>query len=197
MNAKDFIMKIIYDDLFKNIDNNIYHHGTTSKKLIGGEHGIHIGTKLAAKIALESKIGIPVNGEWDGSREYGKTLLAGKKTLQKMNFSFGYDPIMNFNATDDVPEEDYYPKQRKKRAVYYSTNELIPLDSKPNIIQVRIIGPMVNSYDKPYSDAIANGLMDRSIKAGNAKRGYYYINKYEDVDNVSAVVPDKSFLEII
>ena len=26
----------------------------------------------------------------------------------------GYDPIMAFNATEDVPEEDYYPIQRKK-----------------------------------------------------------------------------------
>lgn len=174
----------------------LFYHGTTDKSL-SGKNGIHVGTKMAAIQALQAKIGVPAKGEWDGTREYGKTLLAGKKTLEKLNFILGYDPIMNFNATDDVPEEDYYPAQRKKRASYFSTNKLIPLDSKPIVFQVLIIGEMSNTYDNPYSDAMANGMMGRNLKLGNAKKGYYYKNEWEDENSISAVVPDGSFLKIV
>lgn len=174
----------------------LFYHGTTDKNL-SGKTGIHVGTKMAAKQALEAKIGVPAKGEWDGSREYGKTLLAGKKRLREMNYVFGYDPIMNFNATDDVPEEDYYPSERKKRAKYFSTNKLIPLDSKPIIFQVIIIGEMSNTYGNPYSDGMANGMMGRYLKQGKAKKGYYYKNKWEDEGSISAVVPNGSFLKIV
>ena len=63
---------------------NIFFHGSTDENL-DGKQGIHIGTKLAATQALEARIGIPATGEWDGTREYGNTPLAGKKTLKRLN----------------------------------------------------------------------------------------------------------------
>lgn len=174
----------------------LFYHGTTDKNLTG-KSGIHVGTKMAATQALQAKIGVPAEGEWDGTREYGKTLLAGKKTLEKDNYIMGYDPIMNFNATEDVPEEDYYPEQRKKRAVYFSSKNLIPLDCKPIIFQCVIVGEMSNTYETPCSDEIANKMMGRKLKEGNANKGYYYTNIWEDESSISAVVPDGSFLEKI
>jgi len=79
---------------------------------LNGKYGIHIGTKLAATQALEARIGVPAKGEWDGKRIYSKTLLAGKKVLKKMEKSTG------FNCDKDVPENNYYPEERKRRAVY-------------------------------------------------------------------------------
>ena len=171
----------------------LFWHGTTDKNL-AGKTGIHIGTKLAATEALQAKIGVPAVGEWDGTREYGNTLLAGKKTLKKMNYIIGYDPIINFNATEDVPEEDYYPIQRKKRATYFSTNTIIPLNVMPIIFQVIIIGKMSNTYDEPISDEIANKLMNYNLKHEIAKQGYYYTNIWEDEGSISAVVPNASFI---
>ena len=168
------------------------YHGATNMKL-SGKSGIHIGTKMSAKQALEAKIGVPAEGEWDGMREYGKALLAGKKTLRKLNYTVGYDPIMNFNATEDVPEEDYYPNQRKKRAVYFSTNTLIPLNVKPIVFRVLIIGEMLNTYDAPYTDKKANKLIPNKI----ADKGCYYTNIWEDEGSISAVVPNGTFLEIV
>jgi hypothetical protein len=194
-------MKIIITEnqfkLISNIDEQpllkngypLFYHGTTDKKL-NGKTGIHVGTKMAAKQALEAKIGVPVNGEWDGTREYGKTLLAGKKTLQNMNYIVGHDPIMAFNATEDVPDDDYYPNQRKKRATYFSSNVPIPLDCKPTILKVIITGEMGNTYDTPITDSKANKLK-------NPTKGYYYTNKWEDETSISAVLPNSSFLKVI
>lgn len=174
----------------------LFYHGATNKNL-NGRFGIHIGTKLAAKEALQAVIGVPAKGEWDGTREYGKTLLAGKKRLERMNYIFGYDPIINFNATEDVPEEDYYPIQREKRATYFSNKELIPLNSKPIVFQVIIIGEMSNTYDEPISDKMANEMMNSNLKYEIIKQGYYYTNIWEDEGSISAVVPDGSFLKIL
>lgn len=135
-----FEMQITEQLIFKD-GYPLFYHGTTNKNL-SGKTGIHVGTKMAATQALQAKIGVPAKGEWDGTREYGKTLLAGKNTLKKLNYILGYDPIMNFNATEDVPEENYYPGDRKKRATYFSTDKLIPLDCKPIIFPVIIIGEM-------------------------------------------------------
>ena len=59
----------------------LFYHSTTDESL-KGRTGIHIGTKMAAKQAIEAKIGVPVKGEWDGTRKYGETLLAGKKNIK-------------------------------------------------------------------------------------------------------------------
>lgn len=195
MELINFIETTIYEYLTEQLilknGYPLFYHGATDMKLSG--RGIHVGTKMAATQALCAKIGVPANGEWDGTREYGKTLLAGKRTLEKLNYILGYDPIMNFNATDDVPEEDYYPKERKKRATYFSTNIVIPFNVKPVIFQVLIVGEMINSYDTPYSDAKANKLMS----CNNIEKGCYYNNIWEDAGGVSAAVPNGSFLKIL
>lgn len=174
----------------------LFYHGATDKNL-SGKNGIHVGTKMAATQALQAKIGIPAEGEWDGTREYGKTLLAGKKTLKDKNYTIGYDPIINLNATEDVPEEDYYPEQRKKRATYFSSDKRIPLDSKPVVFPVIIVGEMSNTYDTPISDKKANDIMYKNIENNKANSGFYYINKWEDEGSISAVVPSGKYLKII
>lgn len=164
-------------------------HGTPDKSLVG-THGIHVGTYEAAKEALEARIGIPAEGEWDGSREYGKTLLAGKKRLKEI----GPFTVTGFNC--DAPEENYYVKDAKERPKY-SDGKDIPLDSKPVMLHVKITGKMSNAPSNPHEDFRANGMMMRALKAGNARSGFYYKNVGEDEGSISAVVPDKSFLEII
>lgn len=172
----------------------IFYHGSTDQKL-AGKHGIHVGTKLAATQALQARIGVPANGEWDGTREYGKTLLAGKLTLQKKNHELGYYCNTGFNCRD-VPDEDYYPTQRTKRATY-SDGSPIPFDCKPIVFPVKIIGNMTNTPRTPHSDQKANSMMMRNLKMGNAKSGYFYINDGEDSGSLSAVVPNASFLKIL
>jgi len=177
------------------LDNTVYYHGSTDKKL-NGKKGIHIGTKLAATQALQSRIGIPSHGEWDGKREYSKTLLAGKNTLKKKTIELGYYCSTGFNCGRDLPEDDYYATDRTERAKY-SDGTVIPFDSKPIVFAVKIIGNMTNSPRNPHSDMTANSLILRGIKKDNAKSGYYYINDGEDGGSISAVVPNSSFIKII
>ena len=172
----------------------IFYHGSTDKKFLG-KKGIHVGTYQAAKEALNARIGVPAKGDWDGSRVYGKTLLMGKKSLREMT-NRGIYCNSGFNCGDDVPEEDYYPVDRKERADY-SDRSLIPFTCRPVIFAVRIIGRMTNSYNSPHSDNVANGLMYRNLRSGNAKSGYYYKNEGEDEGSISAVVPNGTFLKIV
>ena len=180
----------------KIFENKIWYHGTPNSFI--GSKGIHVGTYQAAEQALQARIGIPAKGTWDGSREYGKTLLAGKKKLQQWDKeqTKGYYCSTGFNCGSDMPEEDYYPTQRQQRAKY-SDGTLVPFDSKPKIFKVEITGPMTNWEGKPHSDTTANGLIKRQLNKGVAKSGYYYINDGEDSGSISAVVPDKSFLRIV
>ena len=53
----------------------VWYHGSVSGDLRGGRTGLHLGTYEAATQALEARIGVPAEGEWDGKREYGKTKL--------------------------------------------------------------------------------------------------------------------------
>jgi hypothetical protein len=159
------------------IDHGEWYHGSASGDLRGGTSGLHLGTYLAAKQALEARIGIPVNGEWDGKREYGKTLLCGKNTLKQKNiFPTG------FNC--DVPEEDFYPSEPPKDALY------LKLTMKPAIKKYKILCPITNTINNPYEDFKANGYMKALLKRGNAKRGFYYKNVAEDVGSISVVVPN-------
>lgn len=173
----------------------IFYHGSTDKNL-SGKKGIHVGSYQAAKEALEARIGVPVEGEWDGTREYGKTLLAGKKTLAQKEKETGKFCSTGFNCGPNMSQEDYYPEDRNERAKY-SDGSPIPFDSKPIIFPVKIIGNMTNNPFTPHSDERANAMMLRNLKMGNAKKGYYYINIGEDEGSISAVVPDKSFLQIL
>lgn len=167
----------------------VFWHGTPSGDMRGGKYGLHVGSHEAAKQALESRIGIPASGSWDGTREYGKTLLAGRDTLMKL------DP-RGFNMTghnSSPPKDDYYPKGEAK----YGDGTNVPMDAKPVIFPVRIKGDMTNHRASPISDTRANGGMSAQIKKGQARRGYYYENIGEDSGSISAVVPSKEHLEVI
>ena len=170
----------------------IFYHGSTDKNL-AGKKGIHIGTKLAATEALEARIGVPAKGEWDGTREYGKTLLAGTKTLAEPRNKW---KSTGFNCCGDIPVEDYYSSDRKRKAKYSDDSE-IPIDCKPIVFPVKIIGRMSNDPYHPHNDTRANSLIIRGINKGNARSGFYYVNDGEDTGSISAVVPDKSFLQVI
>lgn len=153
-----------------------------------GPGPIHIGSHLAAKQALEARIGIPAQGEWDGTKEYGKTLLAGRKRIQTMEN--GEWRMTGQNS--DCPEEDYYPT-----GATFSDGTAVPMTAKPNIFPVKIVGPMTNSRWNPHSDIRANALMRGLFKKGGAKRGFYYTNDSEDSGSISAVVPNPSHLQRI
>jgi len=170
-------------------DPSVFWHGTASQDLRGGKTGLHVGTHQAAKEALGATIGIPAKGDWDGTREYGKTLLAGKKTLKRLD-PRGFN-VTGFNV--EAPEEDYYPTGKAT----YSNNEQVPMHVKPILIPVKIRGEMTNRPGYPHSDIKANAMMAASKKKGTARRGYFYENVGEDVGSISAVVPGEEHLEII
>ena len=190
MNFKNWLLLIEASDIQ---NYNLFYHGSTSKNLVG-TRGIHVGTKLAATQALQSRIGVPSENEWDGTREYGKTLLAGKKRLQELEKQKGYFLTTGFNV--HVPEDDYYPTQKTEKA-NYSDGTPISLDSKPIVFAVKIIGKMTNSRFNPHSDSKANSMIIANLKKGNSKSGYYYVNEGEDEGSISAVVPNASFLQIL
>ena len=169
-------------------DAMVYYHGTPSGDLRGAANGLHIGTRESARQALTARIGHPADGEWDGTREYGKTLLAGKKTMKaKGIFATGHNV--------DAPEDDYLPGSRKMPS--YGDKSLVSGTAKPHIFPVRIVGPMSNTPYSPHKDFHANGFMRRSLASGHAKRGYYYRNEGEDAGSISAVVPSAAHIERI
>jgi hypothetical protein len=169
-------------------------HGSTDRSF-SGRNGIHIGSKKAATQALEARIGVPAEGEWDGSRVYGETLLCGKDSLRRRSKERGYGLATGYNAWN-VPESDYYPVDRADRATY-SDGTKVPLTCRPVVFRVRIVGSMTNTQWSPHSDAVANGLIRRSTRAGRARSGFYYVNMGEDPGSISAVVPDGSFLAVL
>lgn len=169
-----------------------FYHGSTDKNL-SGKNGIHVGSKLAATQALQARIGVPAEGEWDGTREYGKTKMAGKKTLDRREKELGYFLKTGYNTGSDLPEEDYYPEERGTKASY-SDGTVIDMRSRPIVFPVNIKGPMNNTPRDPKTDQMANSLMMRGLRKGNAKNGFYYINDGEDAGSISAVVPNKDWL---
>ena len=190
MGAIDTALKLYTEPISRIKNPDIYWHGTASGNLRGGTRGLHVGTYQAATQALQATIGVPATGVWDGTREYGKTLLMGKKRMWAEADKGNY-LISGYNC--DAPEGDYYPNGKAK----FSNGEKIPLTMKPSIFKVRIIGPMTNSISSAYPDGRANGLMARQLKLGNAKRGFYYVNIGEDDGSISAVVPSQKHLEIL
>lgn len=173
----------------------ILYHGTPDLKL-EWKKGIHVGTYKAARQALEARIGVPAEGEWDGTREYGRTLVAGKNKLKERRQEYGYFCDTGYNCGRDVPEEDYYPVEREYRAAY-SDGTKIPFNVHPTIVKVKIVGQMTNTPATPISDTRANSSMNSLLKRGKAKKGYFYRNIGEDSGSISAVVPDNSFIKII
>jgi len=179
-----------FDEWAKGQGESKFFHGSATGEF--GDKEIHIGTKEAAKQALESRIGIPADGKgWDGTKTYGETLLAGKKTLRKLD-PRGYNET-GFNI--DVPETDFYLKDRTDLATAtFGDGTKIPLTVKPNLFGVNIKGEMTNLPASAMSDAKANATIKAMLKKGTAKRGYYYTNIGEDEGSISAVVPSKAHL---
>ena len=166
-----------------------FYHGSPSGRFVPGQRGIHVGSKNAATQALEARIGVPAEGEWNGQREYGKTLLAGKKRLQA---DFPHK-VTGHNVF--APDEDYFPHQHPKGLPKYSDQTQVNPIEKPHVFPVRIKGSMSNAPHMPMTDTQANAIMARQLKLNNAKRGYYYRNIGEDEGSISAVVPHESFIE--
>lgn len=148
-------------------------------------NGVHVGTRLAAKQALEARIGRRADGQdWDGTQEYGKTLLAGYDSLRDRG-----ENASGYNCGG--PNGDHYPTGR---ATYGLQDAPIPLNVKPNLFPVKIVGGMTNSSLNPHPDWHANGYMSAQIKQGRARNGYYYRNIGEDSGSISAVVPNADHL---
>jgi len=182
-------MKVAYAYL---TSSSIYYHATASGVLFDSKYGIHIGTLKAATQAMEARIGIPAEGTWDGTREYGKTLLAGRKAIE--SGKYGQYRLSGFNV--DAPEENYYPQDSKAKASFSDGTPVSPA-MKPNILKVKIVGKMTNTPETPLSDVKANATIKAILKRGEGKSGYYYKNDGEDYGSISAVVPNKSFLQVI
>ena len=160
-------------------DSDTYWHGSPSGQF--GSGVIHVGTKEAATQALEARIGVPAKDVWDGSREYGKTKLAGRKTL--MSRPRGIYLLTGENASP--PDEDYFPKG----TATYGDGSKVPMSARPKIFSCRIVGKMFNSPFAPISDDVANSRIKRT-----KSMGYYYSNVGEDSGSVSACVPNASWL---
>lgn len=161
-------------------------HGSPSGELKGSRSGIHVGSQEAARQALGARIGYRADGkDWDGTQEYGKTLLAGKTNLKAR----GRYLCSGYNCW--APDEDYYPTDRVELAKY-SDGTPVAFDSKPVLRPVKIKGPMLPHCK---SDGFANTRMRAQLKRNQAKRGYYYKNDAEDFGSISAVVPTGAHLE--
>lgn len=152
----------------------VFWHGSPSGDLRGGPYGLHVGTEEAARQALHARIGRPAEGEWDGTREYGKTLLQPYNSGHSMG-----------------QREPHYPTGK----AHYGDGTEIPLHAKPDLFPVRITGDMSNTPDNPHEDFKANGYMKAQLGRGRAKRGYFYTNVAEDDGSISAVVPSGDHLE--
>ena len=160
------------------VERNEWWHGTPSG--VFPLNNIHVGSKKAAHEALTAKIGHPVEGEWDGTREYGKTLLAGKKTLEARGI-----PITGYSV--NAPLEDHYPTGKAT----YSDGTQVSSSQKPNMLRFKIKGKMTSHPHTPRTDMAANAIMKRK----GIKQGIYYVNEGEDPGSISAVVPSVEHLE--
>jgi len=192
---------VIFDDKLVNVRkkyayggranerDNVWWHGSVNGDMRGGKTGLHLGTKAAAEDALHARIGFPAEGDWDGTREYGKTLLAGKKRILERN-QYG---ITGRNVS--APDEDYYAHEHPEGPLKHWNGDEIDPSVKPSIKPFRIKGPMTNSVYRPHGDWKANGYMQAALKRGNAKSGYFYKNEAEDSGSISAVVPNGDHVE--
>jgi hypothetical protein len=180
----------------------VWYHGSPTG-FPGATGPVHLGTKKAAKEALEARIGIPADGQgWTGNREYGKTLIAGSDTLDRLaaqGYHDGY-PRSGYNAgsaNQPIPKEDYYPKPGSASfgdGKNGASGTKVPMDAKPAVRAYQITGSMSNHPGIPYSDAKANGFAKAQQTRGYSKNGFYYKNIGEDSGSVSAVVPSRNHL---
>jgi len=172
-------------------DYGVWYHGTASQDLRGGRTGLHLGTYKAATMALEAQIGVPAEGEWDGTREYGKTKLMGKKRIPQTGRY-----VSGFNC--HAPDEDYYPAQHPGiDKLKFVDGTPMNMAMKPTILKMKIVGRMSNSPWRPHGDWQANGRMAGMIRRGVARSGYYYENISEDAGSISIVVPNGDWVKVI
>lgn len=176
----------------------VWYHGSPTG-FPGATGQIHLGTMKAAKEALEARIGIPADGQgWTGNREYGKTLIAGSDTLDRLaaqGYHNGY-PRSGYNAggpNETIPKNDYYPTSRAAPTMGRDRTP-VPMDAKPAVRAYQITGGMNNRTDTAYSDTVANRLANAQQTRGNGKHGFYYRNEGEDTGSISAVVPSRNHL---
>jgi ribosomal protein S18 acetylase RimI-like enzyme len=183
-------------------DWGIFWHGTPSGDLRGGASGLHVGTQEAARQALHARIGFRADGkDWDGTQEYGTTLLAGKQNL--LGRPRGRYLLTGHNADDyhagservPLPDEDHYPEEHHLVATFGEGREPVQPHHKPDLFPVRITGPMSNTPQTAHPDSKANGYMKAQITRGTARRGYFYRNEGEDSGSISAVVPHGGHLQ--
>lgn len=163
-------------------------HGSPNGKAGLGKarYGLHVGTKLAAKQALEARIGKRADGkDWDGKQEYGKTLLNRDQELHTL------DP--ETRTWNRIVHHHPPVMPRGKMPGYSDGTKMKPTD-RPHLFPVRITGEMTNTPSTPHEDFKANGLMAGQVKKGTARRGYYYTNIGEDEGSISAVVPNADHL---
>lgn len=169
----------------------VWYHGSPTGQ--PGEKGpVHLGTLIAARQALEARIGVPADGlGWTGNREYGKTLLAGQDTLDRFAAGAYYNKYPKSGYNMDAPKEDYYPKAGSAK---FGDGSPVPLSAKPSVRAYQITGSMSNHTGAPYSDAKANGFAKAQQSRGYSKNGFYYKNEGEDSGSISAVVPSRNHL---
>jgi GNAT superfamily N-acetyltransferase len=149
-------------------------------------YGVHVGSYKAAKIALEARIGRRADGkDWDGTQEYGKTLLSNDYTTH----DFDHETRVWTEHTDH--HEPSYPTE----GAVYSDRSRSKLTDKPALFPLRITGEMSNTPQTPHEDYKANGYMQGQLKKGVAKRGYYYRNIGEDEGSISAVLPSRDHVK--
>jgi hypothetical protein len=175
-----------------------WYHGSPTG-FPGLQGPIHVGTYRAARMALEARIGVPADGRgWEGNRDYGKTLLAGKDTLEAMERGdrayYNKYPQSGHNSGDDVPRHDYYPAERLRVPTMGRAQTPMTMDMRPAVRAYQINGPMKNTPGTPYTDTRANALANTQQTKGNGKNGFYYKNDGEDSGSISAVVPSHEHL---
>lgn len=160
-------------------DGETWYHGTPDERHWdkGGPYGFHVGSYEAARQALEATIGAPAEGDWDGTREYGKTpIVSNKKNM-------GYHTGLSYRDKGQ-------PRHENAR---YGDGTPIPPDARPSIFPVRITGRMANSPEQPADDEYANN----QVRRRSAPYGYYYSNVGEDSGSVSAALPSAKHVERI
>jgi hypothetical protein len=173
----------------------VWYHGSPTG-FPGTTGPIHVGTQIAARQALEARIGVPADLQgWNGNREYGKTLLAGTDKLESIERGETpyYDKYPNSGYNVDAPKEDYYPTKMPTMG-WGAGATLMTSNMQPAVRAYQIAGPMGNRPDTPYSDTQANGLAKAQQTRGGGKHGFYYKNIGEDSGSISAVVPNRNHL---
>jgi len=173
-------------------------HGSPSGEFKHQHFGIHVGSKEAARQALCARIGTKADGtDWDGTQEYGQTLLAGKRTLMVMDprghLCTGYGAG---SRGAPLPDEDFLPADWSLKASY-SDGSRVPLTVKPNLFRVQIVGPMFGTPQRPLDDVANTRMRKAMLKGSPPPHGFYYTNRGEDEGSLAAVVPSGEFLRVL